>query len=228
MWMDVLPGSKGRSQLRQQFSKPLLALMAIVGLVLLIACSNLANLLTARASSRQKEIAVRMALGASRWRLIRQLLVESILLSLTGGGAGMLLAMWMDRALIRFQPAGVWGITLSATPDAAVLIFTLLVSLLTGIIFGLVPGLQSTRPELATTLKDEAGSVAGGASAGLRKSLVVAQVALSLLLLVGAGLFLQSLNNLKELHPGFHTHNLVTVSVEPTLNRDKPHWARQY
>ena len=228
MWMDVLPGSKGRSQLRQQFSKPLLALMAIVGLVLLIACSNLANLLIARASSRQKEIAVRLALGASRWRLIRQLLVESILLSLTGGGAGLLLAMWMDRALIRFQPAGVWGITLSATPDAAVLIFTLLVSLLTGLIFGLVPGLQTTRPELATTLKDEAGSVAGGASAGLRKSLVVAQVALSLLLLVGAGLFLQSLSNLKELHPGFQTHNLVTVAVEPTLNGYKPDWARQY
>src|SRR5260370_23623338 len=189
MWMDVLPGSKGRSQLRQQFSKPLLALMAIVGLVLLIACSNLANLLIARASSRQKEIAVRLALGASRWRLIRQLLVESILLSLTGGGAGLLLAMWMDRALIRFQPAGVWGITLSATPDGAVLIFTLLVSLLTGLIFGLVPGLQSTRPELATTLKDEAGSVAGGASAGVRQSLGGAPACRRPLPFVGRGPF---------------------------------------
>src|SRR5579864_1857871 len=149
MWMDVLPGSKGRSQLRQQFSKPLLALMAIVGLVLLIACSNLANLLIARASSRQKEIAVRLALGAGRWRLIRQLLVESILLSVVGGAAGLVLALWMDRALIRFQPPGVWGITLSTAPDATVLLFTLLVSLLTGILFGLVPGLQATRPELA-------------------------------------------------------------------------------
>src|SRR5260370_11776411 len=212
MWMDVLPGSKGRSQLRQQFSKPLLALMAIVGLVLLIACSNLANLLTARASSRQKEIAVRMALGASRWRLIRQLLVESILLSLTGGGAGMLLAMWMDRALIRFQPAGVWGITLSATPDAAVLIFTLLVSLLTGLIFGLVPGLQSTRPELATTLKDEAGSVAGGASAGVPQSLVVAQVSLSLLPLVRARIFLHTLSNLNEPHTPLLIPNQRTLS----------------
>jgi len=228
MWMDVLPGSKGRSQLREQFSKPLLALMAIVGLVLLIACSNLANLLIARASSRQKEIAVRLALGASRWRLIRQLLAESVLLSLAGGAAGLMLAVWMDRALIRFQPADVWGITLSSTPDAAVLLFTLLVSLVTGILFGLVPGLQATRPELATTLKDEAGSVAGGTSAGLRKSLVVAQVALSLLLLVGAGLFLQSLNNLKELHPGFETRNLVTVAVEPTLNGYKPELGRQY
>ena len=228
MWMDVLPGSKGRSQLREQFSKPLLALMAIVGLVLLIACSNLANLLIARASSRQKEIAVRLALGAGRWRLIRQLLTESILLSLAGGAAGLILAVWMDRALISFQPADVWGITLSTTPNAAVLLFTLLVSLVTGIIFGLAPGLLATRPELATTLKDEAGSVAGGASSGLRKSLVVAQVALSLLLLIGAGLFLKSLNNLKELHPGFETRNLITVAVEPTLNGYKPESARQY
>jgi len=228
MWMDVLPGSKGRSQLREQFSKPLLALMAIVGLVLLIACSNLANLLIARASSRQKEIAVRLALGAGRWRLIRQLLVESTLLSLMGGAAGLLLAVWMDRALISFQPQDVWGIALSTRPDAPVLLFALLVSLATGIIFGLAPGLLATRPELAATLKDEAGSVAGGGSSGLRKSLVVAQVALSLVLLIGAGLFLQSLNNLRDLRPGFDTRNLVTIAVEPTLGGYKPELAREY
>jgi predicted permease len=228
MWMDVLPGSKGRSQLREQFSKPLLALMAIVGLVLLIACSNLANLLIARASSRQKEIAVRLALGAGRWRLIRQLLVESILLSLAGGTAGLVLAAWMDRALISFQPPDIQGITLSTTPDAAVLLFTALVSLATGVVFGLAPGLLGTRPQVAATLKDEAGSVAGGASAELRKSLVVAQVALSLVLLIGAGLFLESLTNLRELRPGFDTHNLVTIAVEPTLNGYKPALARQY
>ena len=228
MWMDLLQGSKGRSGLRDQFSKPLLALMAIVGLVLLIACSNLANLLIARATSRQKEIAVRLALGAGRWRLVRQLLVESVLLSLVGGAAGLLLAIWMDRALIRFQPVDVWSITLSTTPDAPVLLFNLLVSLVTGILFGLVPGLLATRPELAATLKDEGGSVVGGASSGLRKSLVVAQVALSLVLLIGAGLFLRSLTNLKELRPGFDTPNLVTVAVDPTLNAYKPDWARQY
>jgi predicted permease len=229
MWMDVIAASKGRSHLREQFSKPLLALMAIVALVLLIACSNLANLLIARASSRQKEIAIRLALGAGRWRLIRQLLTESMLLSLFGGVLGMVLAVLMDRALISLQPADVWSITISTTPDATVLLFTLLISLLTGVLFGLAPGLLATRPELAATLKDEAGSVAGGASAGLRKSLVVAQVALSLLLLVAAGLFLQSLNNLKELHPGFQTQNLVAIRVEPTLSRGyQLEWTRQY
>src|SRR5579872_2300079 len=209
MWMDVLPGSKGRSQLRDQFSKPLLALMAVVAVVLLIACSSVANLLIARASSRQKEMAVRLALGAGRWRLVRQLLVESLLLSMLGGALGLMLAVWMDRALISFQPADVWSITLSSVPDSSVLGFTLLVSLATTMLFGLVPALQATRPELAATLKDEAGSVAGGASAQLRKGLVVAQVALSLLLLVGAGLFIQSLGKLKELDPGFQTKNLV-------------------
>jgi predicted permease len=228
MSMDVLPGSKGRSHLREQFSKPLLALMAIVGLVLLIACSNLANLLLARASSRQKEIAVRLALGAGRWRLVRQLLAESLLLSAFGGVAGLALAVWMDRALISFQPPDVWGISLSTDPDATVLGFTLLISMLTGLIFGLAPAMQATRPELAATLKDEAGSVAGGGSVRLRKTLVVAQVALSLLLLVGAGLFLQSLSNLKELHPGFETRNLVTFEVEPTMGGYRPEWARDY
>ena len=228
MWMDVLPAAKGRSELRQQFSKPLLALMAIVGLVLLIACSNLANLLIARASSRQKEIAVRLALGAGRSRLIGQLLVESLLISLLGGTAGLALAVWIDRALLSFQPPSVWGIALSTTPDASVLTFTLLVSILTGILFGLAPGLLATRPELASTLKDEGGSVVGGASAGLRKGLVVAQVALSVLLLVGAGLFLRSLTNLKELKPGFEVRNLITFEVEPTINGYRPDWARQY
>ena len=222
MWMDVLPAAKGRSSLRQQFSNPLWALMAMVGLVLLIACSNVANLLIARATARQKEIAVRLAIGAGRRRLICQLLEESLVLSVAGGVLGMGLAVLIDRALIGFLPTGTSQLTLTSTPDWRVLGFTLAVSVATGLLFGLAPALQATRPDLASTLKDQAGAVVGGAAVGLRKTLVVAQVALSLLLLIGAGLFLQSLRNLRDLNPGFHAENLVSFAVDPTLNAYKP------
>ena len=228
MWLEVLPASKGRSDLRRQFTNPLWALMAIVGLVLVIACSNVANLLIARATARQKEIAVRLALGASRRRLICQLLEESVLLSAAGGLAGLGLAVWMDRALIGFLPLGVTPLTVSSVPDGRVLGFTFAVAVLTGLVFGLAPALQATRPELAGTLKDQAGSVVGGTAVGLRKSLVVAQVSLSLLLLIGAGLFIQSLRNLKDLNPGFHTENLLTFAMDPTLNGYKPERTLQF
>ena len=228
MWMEVMPGSKGRSNLRRVYSKPLFALMAIVGLVLLIACSNLANLLIARASARQKEIAVRLALGAGRRRLVRQLLAESLLLAAVGGALGVGLAILIDQALIDFLPSGHTPLSLSATPDWRVLVFTFAVSLLAGMLFGLVPALQSTRPQLANTLKDQAGGVIRGGSAGLRKSLVVAQVSLSLLLLIGAGLFLQSLRNLKTLNPGFEVRNLLAFDINPTLNRYDVQWTRDY
>ena len=193
-------------------------LTAIVGLVLLIACANVANLLIARATARQKEIAVRLALGASRSRIISQLLIESLVLAITGGIAGMALAVWMDRALLNFLPTGSTPLTISSTPDWRIMSFNLAISLLTGIIFGLVPALHSTRPQLAGTLKDQVGSIAGGTSVGLRKALVAAQVTLSLLLLIGAGLFIRSLKNLKDLDPGFHTNNLVEFSIDPTRN----------
>jgi len=228
MHLELMPGSTGRSYLRDSYSKPLLALMAIVALVLLIACSNLANLLIARASARQKEIAVRLALGASRARLIRQLLVESLLLSGVGGALGVALAAAIDQTLIGFLPTGSTPLSLSSTPDWTVLGFTTLVSVLAGVVFGLVPALQSTRPRLADTLKDQANAVLHGGSVQLRKGLVVAQVALSLLLLIGAGLFLQSLRNLKFTNPGFDVQGLVSFAVEPTLNRyDKP-WTFDY
>jgi predicted permease len=228
MHMEVLPGATGRSYLRDSYSKPLLALMAIVALVLLIACSNLANLLIARASARQKEIAVRLALGASRARLIRQLLVESLVLSAAGGALGVVLAVLIDGALIGFLPTGSTPLSLSSTPDWTVLAFTALVAVLAGVVFGLVPALQSTRPRLADTLKDQANAVLRGGSVRLRKSLVVAQVALSLLLLIGAGLFLQSLRNLKYTDPGFQVRGLVSFSVEPTLNRYDKAWTFDY
>jgi len=222
MWMDLLPAAKGDSNLRRQFSSPLLVLTAIVGLVLLIACANVANLLIARATARQKEIAVRLALGASRSRIVSQLLVESLLLALTGGVAGVALAMWMDRALVAFLPTGDSAITISTTPDLRILLFSLAVSLLTGVIFGLIPALQSTRPQLAQTLKDQVGSIAGGSSVGLRKALVAAQVTLSLLLLIGAGLFIRSLKNLKDLDPGFQTANLVEFEMNPARSGYQP------
>jgi len=228
MWMDVLPAAKGRSELREQFSNPLLALTAIVALVLLIACSNVANLLIARATARQKDIAIRLALGAGRRRLILQLLEESVLLSGMGGILGVGLAIAIDRALIGFLPQGVLPLTVSATPDRRVLGFTLLISVLTGLLFGLAPAIQSTRPQLAGTLKDQAGSVVGSAGVGLRKALVVAQVSLSLMLLVAAGLFIQSLKNLQGIHPGFETRNLLSFAVNPTLNGYKPERSLQF
>ncbi|MGA2144411.1 MAG: ABC transporter permease [Bryobacteraceae bacterium] len=228
MWMQVMPGSKGRSYLRRTYSKPLFALMGIVGLVLLIACSNLANLLIARASARQKEIAVRLALGAGRGRLVRQLLAESLLLAAVGGSLGVGLAVLIDQALIDFLPVGHTPLSLSAAPDWSVLSFTFAISVAAGALFGLVPALQSTRPQLAGTLKDQAGAVVQGGAAGLRKALVVAQVSLSLLLVIGAGLFLESLRNLKTLNPGFEVKNLLAFDVDPTLSRYDRQWTADY
>lgn len=189
-------------------------------MVLLIACANVANLLIARAAARQKEIAVRLSIGASRWQLVRQLLVESLLLSFLGAAVGAVLAVWLTSGLLSFvQPEGS-TLLIRPEPDWRILLFTLSVSLLTGLMFGLVPALKSTRPDLWTTLKDAVGSIAGaGGSVILRKSLVSAQVALSFLLLFGAGLFVRSLQNLKSTETGFRDiDNLMTFSVAPALN----------
>jgi predicted permease len=228
MSMNILPAATGRSELRRQFSKPLLVLMATVALVLLIACANVANLLIARAAARQKEIAVRLALGSGRRRIVAQLLVESLLLSVIGGLAGLALAFWIDHALLRFLPPSSTPLTLSPVPDARILAFNFALSLITGIVFGLVPALQSTRADVANTLKDQAGAVSGGASTGLRKLLVTAQIALSLILLVGAALFIRSLSTLRDLDPGFHTANLLAFKVDPTLNGAPPERAKAF
>ncbi|MEO8027818.1 MAG: ABC transporter permease [Bryobacteraceae bacterium] len=222
MWMDVLPAATGRSGLRQQFSTALLVLMGVVAVVLLIACANVANLLLARATARQKEIAVRIALGASRWRIVSQLLVESLMLSIAGGALGILIAIWMNRALISFMPAGTGTLNISTAPDWRILGFAFAVSVVTGLLFGLIPALQAARPDVAPTLKDQAGAISGGVSGRLRKALVVLQVTLSLLLLIGAGLFLRSLSNLRDLDPGFQTKNLLTFGVDPPLSGYKP------
>ncbi len=195
--IDVLPGSQGRSSFRQRLTKPLWVLMAITGMVLLIACANLANLLLARATGRRKEMAVRLALGAKRGRIVRQLLTESLLLSFFGALAGLAFALAVDKLLMAaYLPSDTQGLKLSTAPDLTVLLFTMGIALLTSVLFGLAPALQSTKPDVAPTLKGEANAVVSGGSAALRKALVVAQVTLSLLLLIGAGLFLKSLSNL--------------------------------
>jgi predicted permease len=224
MWLDVMPGGQGNTGLRRQYEKPLMVLMAVVGLVLLIACANLASLLTARAAARQKEIAIRLAMGCSRGRMIRQLMTESILLAAAGGIAGIVLAVLMVRGLLAFLPTNLTGYNISSAPDPRMLAFTFALSLATGIAFGLVPALQSTRPAIAPTLKEQAGNVmGGGAQVAFRKVLVTAQVSLSLLLLIGAGLFIRSLSNLRSLDPGFRTENIVQFSIGPrAIGYDMP------
>ncbi len=217
--MRVESAETGFSGIRNDFSTALIVLMSMVGLVLLIACANVANLLIARAFMRQKEIAVRLSLGASRGRLVRQLLVESLVLSFAGGVVGLALAFGLTRGLLALVPSGGQPLMISARPDGRILLFTLGLTFLTGLVFGLLPALRASRPDPWTTLKDTVGSIAGtGGSLFLRKGLVIAQVALSFLLLFGAGLFVRSLQNLKTTDTGVALDNLVTFQLAPALS----------
>jgi predicted permease len=213
----VQSAATGYSNTRNEFSTALVVLMCMVGLVLLIACANVANLLIARGFMRQKEIAVRLSLGASRRHLIRQLLVESLLLSFIGGIAGLGVAFVLTRGLLSLVPTR--DLLITAQPDLRILSFTFLLTLATGIIFGLLPALRASRPDPWATLKDTVGSIAGGGgSLFLRKGLVTAQVALSFLLLFGAGLFVRSLQNLKTTDTGVALDNLITFQISPDLS----------
>ncbi len=216
----VEPAAMGYSSLRNDFSTPLLVLMSMVGVVLLIACANVANLLIARAFMRQREIAMRLSLGASRGQLVRQLLVESLVLSLAGGLLGLVLAAGLTRALVALIPSDGQPILIQPVPDARVLAFTFVLTVVTGVVFGLLPALRASRPDPWTTLKDTAGAVAGaGGALFLRKGLVTAQVALSFLLLFGAGLFVRSLDNLRATDTGITAlDNLVTFQLSPALS----------
>jgi predicted permease len=216
----VEPAGNGFSQARTSYGTALVVLMCMVGLVLLIACFNVANLLIARAVARQKEIAVRLAVGASRAQLLRQLLVESLMLSVAGGACGLLLSVVIVRGLLSFLPMGSAPLALKATPDPRILAFNAALALGTGLLFGLAPALQAMRLDLWSTLKDVVGAVSGtGSSVKLRKGLVMAQVAFSFLLLAGAGLFVKTLNNLKHANTGFRNiENLVTFQVDASLS----------
>ena len=217
--LAVTEGSHGASTLRHEFGKPLLILMGVVGLILLIACANVANLLLARAASRQKEIAVRVALGAGRARLFRQLLTESILLATFGGAVGLLLAQWADVVLLRLVARGQTAVPLDLHPDPKILGFTVGVSILTGILFGLAPALRAARVDLNSILKGTSQSVAGGSGHVGRmpvgKILVVAQVAMSLLLLIVAGLFVHSFRKLTDEKLGYDRDHLWLFRVRP-------------
>jgi predicted permease len=222
--IELAPASQGLSGLRQQFSEPLRILMAVVGLVLLIACANVANLLLARAAARQKEIAVRLALGAGRIRLMRQLLTESVLLAVLGGVAGLLFAKWVSQLCVALTPDRVGSIDLNLSLDGRVLGFTAIASLLTGIIFGLAPAWQATRGiTLTPALKEGARDVSHGTKRfWLGGGLVGIQVALSLILLVAAGLFVRTFQKLKTLNPGFVTNNLLLFSLDSRMRGSSP------
>jgi predicted permease len=197
-------------------SKLLPALMCIAGLVLLLACVNVANLMLVRAVGRRREIAIRMALGVSRWRLVRQLLVESLIVSLAGGVVALVITLWTQGTLMKFMPVTEdIPLSLTVNADRTVLLATLLISALTGVIFGILPALRSSGVAPAAVLKEETGSASGTLrKARLASSLVVAQISLSLLLLVCAGLFIRSFRSAQQIDPGFNPHNVLIASYD--------------
>ncbi|MBV8551342.1 MAG: ABC transporter permease [Acidobacteriaceae bacterium] len=213
--LDVFPGGGGQSTARVFLTAPLWAMAGMVGLVLLIACANVANLMIARGTSRQKEIAIRLALGATRKRIASQLLLEALLLSFTGGAIALAVLVWTIGLLNGLLPQMDPPVKFEIAPDVRVLCFTFAAAVISAIIFGLIPAIQTTRPDVAPTLKDQTTAAAGGGQAIWRKLLVCAQVSLSLMLLIGAGLFVGTLKNLKNLNPGFEVNNLLSFEVNP-------------
>ena len=217
--LKIRSAMRGASTLQGSFGEPLEFLMALVGLVLLTACANVANLLLARGAARQKEFVLRLAIGADRFRLVRQLLTESFLLAMVGAGMGIVLAFWADSLLLRMvggvarSPA---ALQLNLHPDGRVLAFTALVTLLTAVLFGLFPSLHATRLSLSTRMKST-GSAPAGESLGrrlpLNKTLVVAQVSFSLVLLIAAGMFVHSLAKLRAVNLGYNSENLLLFRV---------------
>ncbi len=208
--LELTSGSQGLNRLRRQFSYPLRILMAVVGLILLIACANLANLLLARASARQSEFAIRLAIGAGRFRLTRQLLTESLGLASLGAALGLAFAYYADAMLVNLL-----GIQVKVQSNPQVLGFCAVLCLLTAALFGLVPALQASRTDVTSALKRTRD---GAGSRRLRQRLLAAQVSFSLLLLVGATLFVRSLRNLKDLDPGFNRKNVLLVPIDPVFS----------
>ncbi len=221
----VTDASRGISEIRGALGTPVALLMGMVGLVLLIACANVANLLLARATGRQREMSVRLALGATRGHLVRQTLVESVVVAVAGGMVGSLVAIWLGDLLLAVLPLELFNTALATTPDGRIAAFTALVSMATVLLFGLAPALRGSDIDVNRALKEEAAA-AGVQHARFRKGLVVAQIALSTLLVAGAALFAQSLMNLRTLGPGFDTARIVTFALDATLSGHAPESAR--
>ena len=217
--LTLQPAAQGVNELRAQWQTPLVVLTVMVGLVLLIACANVANLLVARATARQREIAIRLAVGATRWQLVRQLMVESGLLAASGGLLGLFLSEILTAGLLSLLPADATGGWLTPQLDLRLLCYAMALSLATGLLFGLAPALQALRCGVAPALKAQtAGMSASGSQSRTRQGLIVAQICISLLLLIGAGLFTRSLLNLIRSDPGFRTNHLVTFTIDPSLS----------
>ena len=217
------PGASGRQVLQADARQPLTFLVVMVGLVLLIACANLASLLVARGEARQREIAVRLAVGAARWRLVRQLFTENLLLAILGGAAGVLFAVWTLAFLVQAMQESIGVLGLEEQLDGRILAFAIALSLLTALLFGLLPALRAARADLQSTLKDLGGSLSHRlSSVRLRKALIVGQVALTAVLLTAAGLFTRSLLNLQNTNLGVRTDHVVEFTIAPQLNRYSP------
>jgi predicted permease len=228
--IELHRAANGKSLLRGKFADPLSMLMGIVGIVLLVACANVANLLLARGAVRQREFAVRVALGAGRRRLFRQLLTESLLLAVAGGGIGVLSTRWLNPLLLRMASGGPEIIPLNVSPDARVLGFTCLVALLTCVLFGFAPAIRASRITPAEALGGGRSGSAGQRSSVLGKAIIVSQVCLSLVLLVGAGLFVRSIINLTNVKTGFNKQNVLIFTLETHAVgfTDEPHLAQLY
>jgi predicted permease len=212
--VTLTPMATGLSNIRSEFSQPLKILMAVTALVLLIACANIANLLLARATVRARELAIRQALGAGRTRIIRQLLTESLLLAFAGGALGIALASVSSRILLRMASNGPETIPLDLSINGHLLLFNLAVTIATALIFGTIPALRATRIELTDTLKASRTSTSSGSKSRLAQVLIVSQVSLSLVLMVGAGLFLRSLVNLSNADTGFNKQNVLRLELD--------------
>ena len=215
----VTSGARGISGLRQVYAEPLATLMGAVGLVLLVVCANIANLLLARGAARARELGVRMALGAGRGRLVRQLLTENLILAALGGATGLLIAVWGSRVLLRMADGGPGAVPLDARLDTRVLVFTVLVTAVTAVLFALIPALRATRVELAATLRSGSRGVTGGllggpGRIGVGKLLVIFQVALSLTLLVGTSMLVRSTKALSNVDPGLARDRLLIATVD--------------